>query len=432
MSPDTYEDLKRASRLEFGLLVLSLLVIGGAWAAFLPGGQLTDKPQTEVATISEAGDAGKQVLFALIYLMNLGLLVRFTRIRSWRFLGLPLLALLLWCAASTAWSVLPDGTARRVAAMAGTLVVGLYIGQRFDERQLSAGLCVAAAVGAAGSLLWGIASPPHAFDTDGNLRGLFYHKNALGSVMALSMLSTVYRMLVLRQRNLQHCALLGCCIITFLLAHSATPIVAMTGALLVLLVARLVMASEGPIQIMLPAVISVAVAMMIFFASDLAVASAELLDRDPSMSGRTAIWAFVIPMIGAHPWAGYGYGIFWLGEEAPGALFWYWAKQYELHAHDGYLQLLLDSGAVGLALFLTALWLVVFRAIRLTSLGRSTFSLWTALFLGYFLVCNITDTELWQSNSLLTTLFIFLVVRANKETTTRFGYQPDPVGSMLR
>jgi exopolysaccharide production protein ExoQ len=432
VNPEFHDDLEPASRLEFGILVLSLLVIGGAWAAFLPGGQLIDKPQTEVTAIQETGDAGKQVLFALIYLVNLGLLVRFTRIRTWRFLGLPLLALLLWCVASIGWSALPDGTVRRVAAMMGTLMVGLYAGQRFDEKQLSAVLCVTAAVAVAGSLLWAIASPPHAFDTDGNLRGLFYHKNVLGSVMALAILSTIYRMLILRQWNLRYRVLLGCSIVTFMLAHSATPIVAMAAALLVLFVARLAMDSDGPIQIMLPAMISVVVAIVVFFGSDLAAASAELLDRDPSMSGRTAIWAFVLPMIAAHPWIGYGYGIFWLGQEAPGAMFWYWARQYELHAHDGYLQLLLDSGVIGLSLFLIALGLVVFRAVRLNGRGRWTFSLWAALFLGYFLVCNITDTELWQSNSMLTTLFIFLVVRANKETATRFVYRLGPVGRVPR
>ena len=69
---------------------------------------------------------------------------------------------------------------------------------------------------------------------------------------------------------------------------------------------------------------------------------------------------------------------------------------------------------------------------RLNGRGRWTFSLWGALFLGYFLVCNITDTELWQSNSMLTTLFIFLVVRANKKSGTRFPYRIGPIGRVPR
>ena len=219
--------------------------------------------------------------------------------------------------------------------MTGTLIVGLYAGQRFDEKQLSAALCVTAAIAIAGSLLWAVASPPHAFDTDGNLRGLFYHKNVLGSFMALSILSTGYRMLILRQRSFRYFVLLGCSIVTFALAHSATPIAAMTGAVLVLFIVRMAMNSDGPIQIMLPAMISVVVAGAVFFGSDLAAVSAELLDRDPSMSGRTAIWGFVVPMIGAHPWFGYGYGIFWLGEEAPGAMFWYWSRQYNFTPMTG-------------------------------------------------------------------------------------------------
>jgi hypothetical protein len=38
------------------------------------------------------------------------------------------------------------------------------------------------------------------------------------------------------------------------------------------------------------------------------------------------------------------------------------------------------------------------------------------MFLGFFLVCNITDTDLWQANSLLSTLLIWAVVRTNLES----------------
>ena len=47
-------------------------------------------------------------------------------------------------------------------------------------------------------------------------------------------------------------------------------------------------------------------------------------------------------------------------------------------------------------------------------------------------MCNITDTELWQSNSMLTTLFIFLVVRANKESVTPIPYRIGAIGRVLQ
>jgi exopolysaccharide production protein ExoQ len=405
----------RLARLEFGLFVLSILIIAGAWAAFVPGGQGIGQPDTEVLMIAESGDSGKQVLFTLVYILNFVLLGCFTRFKDTRFLGLPLLLLLGWCLVSTTWSVLPDGTIRRVVAMTGTLIVGLYAGQRFNEDRLSAAFCVAATVACIGSLLWAGASPSHAIDADGNLRGLFYHKNVFGLFLAMSLLTVFFRIVVLRHRQKRYFLLLGLCGLTFVLAHSATPIVGMTAALFALLVATLARDSAGPFRIILPTVFCLAVAGVVLFSSDLSAFAAEALERDPSLSGRTAIWAFVTPMIGASPWVGYGYGIFWLGEGAPGALFWYWTKQFELHAHDGYLQLLLDTGVVGLALFLTALALLITRTVRLGGRGRWTLSAWVTLFLGFFLVCNITDTELWQSNSLMTMLFIWATVRINRE-----------------
>jgi hypothetical protein len=104
------------------------------------------QPQTEVLTIAQSGDSGKLVLFTLVYILNFVLLACFTRFKDARFLGLPLLLLLGWCLVSTTWSVLPDGTIRRVVAMTGTLIVGLYAGQRFNEDRLSAAFCTAATV----------------------------------------------------------------------------------------------------------------------------------------------------------------------------------------------------------------------------------------------------------------------------------------------
>lgn len=404
------------SRVEFGLFVLSILVIAGAWAAFVPNGQVVDRPQTEVLTIAEAGDSGKQALLGLVYLLNIGLLLRSTRMRDWRFVGWPLAGLMVWCLASAAWSVIPDGTIRRAVAMLGTLAVGLYAGQRFNEIGVSAALTVAAAIAAAGSLAWGLAMPGHGFDTDGNLRGLFYHKNAFGSFLALALLAIVFRMAVLRQRAPHYLALLALYLLVFVLVRSATPIVGILAGLGALFVAHLARNSDGAVQVILPTSLAITAALFLVFHDDLSAITAEMLGRDASLSGRTAIWSFVLPMIGANPWHGYGYGIFWLGEDAPGALFWYWSKQFELHSHDGYLQLLLDTGVVGLALFLTAIGALVVRSVRLNASGRWSLGLWVAMFLGFFLVCNITDTDLWQANSLLSTLLIWAVVRTNLES----------------
>jgi exopolysaccharide production protein ExoQ len=403
------------SRVETAMLVLTILAVAGALTAFVPNGQVLDRPQTEVGTISEAGDAAKQLMLGGFYLLNLMLLALFVRPSAWRFLGLPLLALVTWSFASAAWSVIPDGTIRRAIALGGPVVVGLYAGMRHDEDCLTRALCVAALLAAAGAAVWAVVSPASAFDVDGNLRGTFYHKNAFGLFLALSMIAALYRWIILKRGPRANPLLLLGLVACFGLARSATPVMSITGALMVLGAGAALRRSRGLVLPILVGATGLALIGFLAFMSGLAGAITEVLDRDPTFSGRTTIWNFVIPMIGQRPWFGYGYGIFWLGEGSPATFFWYWTKQFELHAHDGYLQLLLDGGAVAMAMFLASLGLLVKRTVWLSRLGAGSLTLWITAFLGYYLTCNVTDTELWQPNSIMTALFVWAVVRVNLE-----------------
>jgi exopolysaccharide production protein ExoQ len=403
-------------RFELAILTLTILALAGALAAFQPHGQVTDGPQTEVANISEAGDTAKQITLSFFYVVNVLLLIRFVRPWAWWFIGLPIAALLLWCFASIAWSEIPDGTLRRTVALAGPVVVGLYAGLRCDERRLTGILRIAAILTVGGSVIWAIAFRTYGFDTDGNMRGLFYHKNAFGLFLALCIVAVMYRICAVRERGLWNVLLLISLMACFVLSRSATPIVATGAAALSLLFVTLLQRSEGIIQSIVPWLVCAIPIVIVVAGSDLPTIVAPLLGRDTSLSGRTTIWDFVIPMIAKRPWLGYGYGIFWLGESSPAAVFWYWSKQFELHAHDGYLQLLLDVGAVGLALFAISLVMLLVRTIHLSRSGMAPLALWVTAFLAYFLVSNITDTELWQANSLLTTLYVWAVVRVNLES----------------
>jgi O-antigen ligase len=202
------------------------------------------------------------------------------------------------------------------------------------------------------------------------------------------------------------------CIACFLLSRSATPIVAGVAALIVLCLGYLFQKSAGLVQAVVPAIICVTVAVVTIFGSDIAAAGADMLGRDTSFSGRTNIWEFVLGMIAERPWIGYGYGIFWLGLDAPGAVFWYWTKQFELHAHDGYLQLVLDAGLVGLLLLLSSIATLIGRTFVLAKSGQQHLAIFLAMFLTYYLVSSISESVLWQPNGLLVVLYAWLTVRA--------------------
>lgn len=76
------------------------------------------------------------------------------------------------------------------------------------------------------------------------------------------------------------------------------------------------------------------------------------LGRDPTLHGRTVIWNQVLGMT-ANPLLGAGFESFWLGERLKkmwGMYYW-----HPNQAHNGYLEVFLNLGWVGIALFAVVL-----------------------------------------------------------------------------
>ncbi len=90
----------------------------------------------------------------------------------------------------------------------------------------------------------------------------------------------------------------------------------------------------------------------------------ELLGKDPTLTGRTEIWAYVISDIQMKPLLGWGYGSFFGAiirqpEEISDAVHWVVPQ-----AHNGLLEMLLEIGLVGLTLYVALL-------VRIMGLGRA-------------------------------------------------------------
>ena len=81
------------------------------------------------------------------------------------------------------------------------------------------------------------------------------------------------------------------------------------------------------------------------------------MGRDPTLTGRTAIWNLVLGMT-ANPLFGTGFESFWLGSRLQTMWSIYWWHPNE--AHNGYIEIFLDLGWVGVAL-LAVLLLSGFR-----------------------------------------------------------------------
>jgi O-antigen ligase len=108
----------------------------------------------------------------------------------------------------------------------------------------------------------------------------------------------------------------------------------------------------------------------------------EALGKDPTLTGRTDIWEYVVFDIYQRPWLGWGYGAFW-SVSNPAALrisdLLKWAVP---EAHNGILEILLTVGVIGAAMFIY-MW---GRTLRLSLQGLRTSE--SAIAITCFLICT--------------------------------------------
>jgi O-antigen ligase len=382
-----------------------------------PQGAESLNPVDMLHSVSPAGDMAKQLILLALYSGFAALFLHKVPRRAMLLVGTPLLLLIGWTMASAIWSVNADVTLRRTVALVGTVIVGVYLGSRFSPRQLLHLLALVAFIVLSLSLFLALFAPSLGLDFEGRLRGVTAHKNALGSFAAVAFLVAAGQLRldgVSRLMSAVPRLVLPLSVICMAWAHSTAVLPVITAALGALIVGRILRRSSAGLLALLPLVACVVVFVLTLVAThsgDLA----EMMGKDADISGRTLVWSFVERMILARPLLGYGFAAFWVGDNSPGAVFWSNTHLGVPHAHNGYLQLMLDLGAIGLILFLLAALITVIRLAWLMRHNRQELSVWPLGFVAFFLVANVSETWLWLGNELLPLLFVYVVVRANAD-----------------
>jgi exopolysaccharide production protein ExoQ len=192
--------------------------------------------------------------------------------------------------------------------------------------------------------------------TDKNMLGVLVFVIGLGALWQVLSLLRNKKQRHFRRRLLAHGTLLAFGIKLLFTAHSAT------SAACFVLGAGLMLVLGRPLFRRVPAAVHVLV-LAILLAGGLTVLlggkddAARTLGRDPTLSGRTEIWKIVIPMV-PNAIGGAGFETFWAGPRA---------KEVEIRntaaggvggpheAHNGYIEMYLNLGWVGVALIVVIL-----------------------------------------------------------------------------
>jgi exopolysaccharide production protein ExoQ len=144
-------------------------------------------------------------------------------------------------------------------------------------------------------------------------------------------------------------------------------------------------------------------AAILFLLTDFDKHAVESMGRDLTFTGRTELWKNILSMH-TNVFIGVGFDSFWSGERLLKLWDLYWWKPNE--SHNGYLEVYLELGIIGISLLL-ALIVHTYRKIRRKLADEFDYGRFQAAFLIAFLLYNVTEAAVKGINIVW---FFFLVI----------------------
>jgi exopolysaccharide production protein ExoQ len=228
--------------------------------------------------------------------------------------------------------------------------------------------------------------------------GVTAQKNTLGVICLIFGLGSLWRLLTLyrdgqaarrTQQLIAQGTILTMAVWLLWLCNSMTSIMCLVMGVGLLVLANRPMAVRWPavVHLLVAAILGLSLFAVFFDSSGGLV---QDLGRNSTLTGRTDIWDAVLPFAG-NPLIGTGYESFWLGTR----LQKFWSVQdgafYGIQeAHNGYLELYLNLGWIGIALLATLIVVSYPRVIATYRNEPSAGSLGLAFFVGE-VVYNYTE-----------------------------------------
>jgi exopolysaccharide production protein ExoQ len=326
-----------------------------AWLGMSPTGNV----QLDGSPI-DAAVFGVLVVAAIVVLISRGKRTRVLLAANW-----PILIYFFYCLISVIWSYHPDVAFKRWIKAIGDLAIVLVI---VTEPQVRDALNrLFSRVGfllfpASVLLIKYYGDLGRGYTPDGELMntGVTTNKNSLGLIVFLISLGTLWNVRALladkdapnrTRRLIAQLTLLTFGIVLLEMAHCATAVTCFAlGAGLMFLTTRRAIRNRPGRVYALCLVIVLGGGLGMFFGGGSVLS--ESLGRGEGLSGRTEIWTAVIGAAG-NPVIGTGFESFWISpnvKEVYRSLTGWWAPQGLNEAHNGYLEIYLNLGWIGVLL----------------------------------------------------------------------------------
>lgn len=415
-------DYDRAERTSKALWIAVVwLLIAGSRPISVWLGLGSDQTADQVA---EGSPLDRSFVMALLAIGLIVLIGRWPRVQRILRANVPILVFSLYCALSIVWSDYPDVAFKRWTKFLGDLVMVLIVYtdrdwyaalKRFLARTgfvlLSASVLLIKYYPVLGRQydMW-VGTPSYT--------GVTNNKNLLGMICLVLGLGSVWRFRqALQRRNeplqkkhlLAHGAIVAMSVWLLLMAHSTTSLTCFVMGAALIVAANMGAVTRRPILLHLLVAAELSVSFAALFLN-IGSSVVESLGKDSTLTGRTDLWKVLLGMAN-NPVLGAGFESFWLGSRLKTLWNIYWWKPSE--AHNGYIEVYLNLGWVGLVLLAIVL-ITTYRNITRSVRRREETS---GLLLAYFVVAliyNFTEAAFKELHPLWIFLLLTVFVSSKK------------------
>jgi exopolysaccharide production protein ExoQ len=346
-----------------------------------------------------------RVMFLGIYFVSFALLafrwqitLIFLKTNLW------VLLLLGLAVVSVSWSSIPDIALRKVISLIGTTFFALYLGSRYSFEQHLKLYGWTFGIAIVFSFLFALALPEYGISSldavSGSWRGIYPHKNGLGESMFSSFLTFYFLSIAHKKYQLLFRIFCLLSIVLIVFGQSATSLVSVV---FILAIAQGLnyLSLKSKTSVLLVLLFIIFSALLMFLITVNFNAFLEANNKDITLTGRTPLWESLWGFIQQKPWFGYGYGSFFSGSHRETDLLWKVHRWNPVHAHNGYIQLWLHLGIVGLSVFMFGYAKCLFNSLFKYLITKDLKMLWVFLFLLYTVTLNLTEISFLTSQGLI-------------------------------
>ena len=407
------------------VVIYLIIYAAGLIPVFLTNGA----NENESSNVQDVDFSLNRILFFFNYLVVLGLLgLRWKKTLYTAVSSASVWILIFLAPVSAIWAVDPYKTLNASIAMMGSSLFGLYLASRYSLKQQLTLLGLAFALSIILSFVLAIALPKYGMMAGlhvGKWRGIYTHKNTLGTMMVLASGALFLVASDAKKHRLFWWVIFSLGLVLIVLSSSSSALLNCVALLAAMLASR---ALRLPLRLLVPVVIGAIAlsAALPLIGTPLEDFILGLVGKDSTLTGRTDIWSYIIDKIAERPWLGYGFVGFWNGLNGESAVIWRTLKWTVPSSHNGFLDMCLETGLFGISIFILTYIQTLIRGMKLIYLNSSWANLWFVGLPIYLVLVNLSESALFNRNSLTWVLYIALIFTASIETKNyRLKYLPD-------